>query len=167
MIPPDVQVVSYRHLQSPPLPCCGQQQHWQLWTQNFTINRLVDETNKNAKKWQIKMYHTYILFINLWLCLDNWMSEAVLSCISFMLSVMSPAIELCSLLANALRWYRSLYKIMYNLEISPLHARVLHLGRPKAFVAWAVLNIWLPDWHHPHLHPAWVFFHFQAPHWLY
>ena len=107
------------------------------------------------------MYHTYILFINLWLCLDNWMSEAVLSCISFMLSVMSPVVELRSLLANIVHWYRSLYKIMYNLEILPLHARILHLGRlrtwAKTYVAWAVLNIWSPDWHHPHLHPAWIF----------
>ncbi len=107
------------------------------------------------------MYHTYILLINLWLCLDNWMSKAVLSCISFMLSVMSPVIELRSLLANVVCWYRSLYKIMYNLEILPLHARISPLGRlrtwAKAFVAWAVMNIWLPDWHHQHLHPAWIF----------
>ncbi len=37
----------------------------------------------------------------------------------------------------------------------------IHLGRlrtwDKAFVAWAGLNLWLPDWHHPHLHPAWIF----------
>jgi hypothetical protein len=73
------------------------------------------------------------------------MSEAVLSCISLMLSVMSPVVELCSLLANIVRWYRSLYKIMYDLEILPLHAQISHLGRlrtwAKAFVEWAVLNI--------------------------
>jgi hypothetical protein len=76
----------------------------------------------------------------------------------FMLSVMSPVVELRSLLANVVRWYRSLYKIMYNLEILPLHAWILHLKRlrtwAKAFVAWAVLNIWLPGWHYPHLHPT-------------
>ncbi len=89
------------------------------------------------------------------------MLEAILSCISFMLSVMSPVVELRSLLANVVCWYRSLYEIMYNLEILPLHARILHLGRlrtcAKAFVAWAVLNIWLPDWHHPHLYLTWIF----------
>jgi hypothetical protein len=67
------------------------------------------------------------------------MSEAVLSCISLMLSVMSPVVELRSLLANIVQWYRSLYEIMYDLEILPLHAWILHLGRlrtwAKAFVA--------------------------------